>query len=647
MALRDLIKQLNAADEQLEEVLINRLTFQPQSKMKFDFTVIINRELKFLYMSLMGLRILGLKSVPIMDKSWKNIGLSFDRFEELEEKIKELFNTRGASNNNYIGEFNIETRYYFEYLLSPIYTSNGDIEAVMCSFTDVTERKLTETAFDDPIAQINQLIDLCPIPAFLVDKEEKITIVNEEFTKDFSLSQSDLIGKHYGLITNYLGIEPKQSVVSKALKGIKTFKKLSKSENSFLLSATPLREQATGAILGAIIISSDITDCEKIKENYDERRQNILKQYLTENRKLNQLIELCLLGIVLYDNQGNVIELNRAHNKYVSEFNRSKFIGKPGSYLLEALGLNWENSPCSLALEGIETLDHYCKSKDGKLYLVNAIPLRDYQNAIIGAMTIIHDITEYEKIKVEMTNLDRLNLMSEMSAGVAHEIRNPMTVIKGYLQFLGKSVPDSIREQFCIVLSELGRIESIITDFLSLAGNKIVENKEQNLNAIIEGIIPLIMADATDRGIELKINLAEELPCLMLNAKEIKQLLLNLTRNGIEAMGQRGTLIIESIIEGDTISLCVEDSGCGIRKENQEKIFDPFFTTKDDGTGLGLSICAGIVRRNNGIIKVRSEQGKGTRFTITFKDICVTDDAKILNKNRRHVDRLYRVNKGM
>ncbi len=623
MSLRNAIKQLNAADEQLEKMLISRLKFQPQSKMKFDFTAIISQDLKFLYISSMGLRVLGLKPINVLGKNWNQINLPLAEFEEVEKKIKELFDTGAIANNNDIGSFNIGQNYYFEYLLSPVYTSNGDFEAVMCTFTDITERKIAKLTFDDPITQINQLIDLCPIPAFLVDKEGKITIVNEEFIKDFSLSQSDLIGKHYGFITKYLGLKPKQSVVTKALKGIKTFKRLSISENSFLLSATPLREQATGAVLGAIIISSNITDYEKIREKDDERRQNILKQYLTENKKLNQLIELCLLGIVLYDNQGNVIELNSAHSECIENFKREKFLGRTGSYLLEALGLNWENSPCSLALKGIETLDHYCKSKYGKRYLVNAIPLRDYQNTIIGAMTIIHDITEYEKLKEQMTNLDRLNLVSEMAAGVAHEIRNPMTVIKGYLQFLGKSVPDSIREQFCIVLSEVGRIESIITDFLSLAGNKIVENKEQNLNAIIEGIIPLIMTDATERGIELKINLAEELPCLMLNAKEIKQLLLNLTRNGIEAMGQQGTLLIESFAAGDEISLCVEDSGCGIRKEDQEKIFDPFFTTKDDGTGLGLSVCAGIVRRNNGRIKVQSKQGKGTRFTINFNAVCV------------------------
>lgn len=637
MSLRTLIKQLNATDEQLEEVLMNRLKFQPQGKMKFDFTIIINRDFKVLYMSLMGLRILGLKPVTIMDKSWRNIGLPFNDFEDIEKKIKELLNTGGVINNNDIGEFNIGQHYCFEYLLSPIYTSNGDIEAIMCTFTDITERKLAETSFDDPITQINQLINLCPISIFSVDKEEKITTVNDEFIKDFSLSQSDLIGKHYGRITKYLGIEPKKSVVNKALNGIKTFEKLSISENSFLLSATPLREQSSGEVLGAIITSSNITDFEK----NDERRQNILKQYLTENRKLNQLIGLCPLGIVLYDNQGNIIELNRAHSERIVKFKRENFLGKPGSYLLEALGLNWEKSPCSLALKGIETLDHYCKSKYGKRYLVNAVPLRDYQNAIIGAMTIIHDITEYEKLKEEMRKLDRLNLVGEMAAGVAHEVRNPMTVIKGYLQFLSKKVPDGMMEQFCIILSELERIESIITDFLSLAGNKIVNNTEQNLNTIIKGIVPLIATDARNRGIEVEINLAEELPNLILNEKEIKQLLLNLARNGIEAMGQHGTLIIESIIEDDTISLCVEDSGCGIYKENQEKIFDPFFTTKDYGTGLGLSVCAGIVRRNNGIIKVKSEQGKGTRFTITFNDICVTDDAKILNKNRKHVDRLY------
>lgn len=494
MFLRELINKLTVADEQLEKVLVNRLTFQPQFKFKFDFISIISNDLKFLYMSEMGARYLGLKPIDMVGKKWNEltVDLPFKDFERLDEKIIEVFNTGSVIYDNYVGISNIQGQYhYFEYFISPIFTPRGDIEAVMCNVTDITHRKSSEITLSNEIAQFNQLIELCP------------------------------------------------------------------------------------------------------------------------------------LGIVSYDNKSNVITLNKAHRERISNFKKEEFLGKPGRYLLEALGLDWESSPCNQALKGIETLDYYLKTTYGTCYLLNAIPLRDCENTIIGAMTITHDITEYEKIKEGMAKLDRLNLIGEMAAGVAHEIRNPMTVIKGYLQFLSKKVSGSMVEQFGIVLSELERIEQIITDFLSLAKNKRVENKEQDLNALIKEMIPLISTDAMQRGIELKVNLAEELPCLLLNGKEIKQLLLNLARNGIESMSQHGALMIESMVEGDTVSLCVADCGCGICKEDQEKIFDPFFTTKESGTGLGLSICAGIARRNNGIIEIESEKSKGTRFIITFNAVGV------------------------
>jgi len=496
MFLQELIKKLTVADEQLEKVLANRLKFQPQLKFKFDSINIISNDLKYLYMSGMGARYLGLKPIDMIGKSWSelNIDLPFKDFRRLDEKIIEVFNTGNVIYDNYVGISKIQGQYhYFEYSISPIFTPSGNIEAVMCNVTDITHRKSLEIDLSNEIAKFNQLIELCP------------------------------------------------------------------------------------------------------------------------------------LGIVSYDSKGNVITVNRAYRERISNFKKEEFLGKSGRYLLEALGSDWESSPCNQALKGIETLDYYLETTYGTCYLLNAIPLWDYENTIIGAMTITHDITEYEKIKENMVKLDRLNLIGEMAAGVAHEIRNPMTVIKGYLQFLIKRVPDSMVEQFCLVLSELERIEQIIADFLSVAKNKRVENKEQDLNALIKEVIPLISTDAMGRGIELKVNLAEGLPRLLLNGREIKQLLLNLARNGIEAMSQHGTLIIESIVEGDMVSLCVEDCGCGICKEDQEKIFDPFFTTKESGTGLGLSICAGIARRHNGIITVQSENNKGTRFIITFNAVGVRE----------------------
>jgi two-component system, sporulation sensor kinase E len=557
MLLQELIKSLAVTDEQYKKTVINNFNLQPQ--INFKFTIIISKDLKYLYVSEMGARYLRVRPSDMLGKNWRDlIILPSDDFERLDKKIAEVFNTRTLIYDNYVSDSTINRQpHYSEYLISPIFTSSGDIEAVMCNITDITESNLSEIS---------------------------------------SSNQVDLIGKQYRLINEYLGIEHDESAITKELSSVETSQELlSASERKYQIS-----KQA------------------KFKGKTQENQQQLLSQYLTENKKLNQLIELCPLGIVLYDNKGNIIILNKAHRERISVFKREEYLGKPGRYLVEALGLDWENSPCNQALKGIETFDYYLKNVYGDCSLLNAIPLRNYENTIIGAMTVIYDITNYEKFKKEMAKLDRLNLVGEMAAGVAHEIRNPMTVIKGYLQFFSRNASDSMVEQFRIVLDELERIEQIITDFLSLARNKRVENKEQDLNAIIEGMIPLIATNAMEQDIELKVNLAEGLPNLLLNEKEIKQLFLNLVRNGIEAMDHHGTLIIESILEGDMVSLSVADCGCGICKENQEKIFDPFFTTKESGTGLGLSVCAGIVRRHNGIIEVQSEEGKGTRFIITF-----------------------------
>jgi len=126
------------------------------------------------------------------------------------------------------------------------------------------------------------------------------------------------------------------------------------------------------------------------------------------------------------------------------------------------------------------------------------------------------------------------------------------------------------------------------------------------------------MTEAIKRDIKLELNLAENLPALLLDEKEIKQLLLNLTRNGMEATGQKGAIKIRTSLDsGNVVSLCVTDNGCGISEKNRDRIFDPFFTTKDNGTGLGLAVCASIVRRHNGKIEVLSN-GEGTSFIIRF-----------------------------
>lgn len=329
-------------------------------------------------------------------------------------------------------------------------------------------------------------------------------------------------------------------------------------------------------------------------------------------------MDLCPVGIILFDDQGVISAINEGYTGGIPNFKKEEFLGKPGKNLLEAAGLTWENSASHSALRGRETLNSYQKNPQGT-YLISSVPIRDYEkNIVSGAMTVVYNITKYEELRKKMAILDRRNSMAEMAAGVAHEIRNPMTVIKGYLQFMSEKLADRMSEQFGIVLAELARIEQIISDFLCLAGNKLSEPKKQNLNRVIESVIPLIQADAMQRGIDVNVNLATEIPDLLLNEQEIKQLLLNLTRNGMEAMSEQGILTVETYVMENTVCLCITDSGCGIPAELQEKMFAPFFTTKNEGTGLGLAVCAGIARRHSATIEVQSEEGNGTKFLIIF-----------------------------
>lgn len=227
------------------------------------------------------------------------------------------------------------------------------------------------------------------------------------------------------------------------------------------------------------------------------------------------------------------------------------------------------------------------------------------------------DITEKKKIEYDITRFDRLNLIAEMAAGIAHEIRNPLTTVKGFLQMLGwKSELKQYQDYFNLMINELERTNSIITEFLSLTKNQAEDLQLQNLNAIVRTLSPLIQADALRSEITIVEEL-EEIKDIPLNQKEIRQLILNLVRNGIEAMEAGKDLKIKTYMDSDQAVLAISDQGSGIEPEVLAKLGVPFFTTKEAGTGLGLMICKNIVKRHNAKMDIVTSS-KGTTFYIRF-----------------------------
>ncbi|MDF2635565.1 MAG: sensor signal transduction histidine kinase [Pelosinus sp.] len=233
------------------------------------------------------------------------------------------------------------------------------------------------------------------------------------------------------------------------------------------------------------------------------------------------------------------------------------------------------------------------------------------------ALCTSRDITTHKNLTTEMARLDRLNLVGEMAASIGHEVRNPMTTVRGFLQMMSlKKEYKKNTDVFNIMIEELDRANSIISEFLSLAKDKSVHLKEVNLNTIITTLTPLMQANAIVDNKSIHHDLTE-IPNLLLDEKEIRQLILNLVNNGLDAMKSGGKIYIRTFAYDNTVALAIQDEGHGIPKDIIKKIGTPFFTTKEAGTGLGLAVCYSIANRHNATIQPITGP-HGTTFYILF-----------------------------
>lgn len=255
------------------------------------------------------------------------------------------------------------------------------------------------------------------------------------------------------------------------------------------------------------------------------------------------------------------------------------------------------------------------KSGEKRLGLISAEIIE-----IVGEKCIlssIMDVTEQWNMEKELTRLHRLNLVGEMAAGIAHEIRNPLTTVRGFLQLLEeKEDGQQYREYYSLMLGEVDKANAIISEYLTLAKNKHVELAPHNLNSVIGRMTQLIKTESIlmDKYIEVDLESVED---IFMNEKEISQLLLHLIRNGFEATNKGGKVSIRTYTEAGNVVLEIADNGYGIKPHLVEKIGLPFLTTKDKGTGLGLAVCYSIASRHNATIDFKTGE-TGTTFYVRF-----------------------------
>jgi len=231
---------------------------------------------------------------------------------------------------------------------------------------------------------------------------------------------------------------------------------------------------------------------------------------------------------------------------------------------------------------------------------------------------VINDITERKLFREQLEKIDKLKLIDKLAGAMGHEIRNPMTTVRGFIQLLStKNELQPYKHYFTLIISELDRANGIITEYLSLAKSTPITLTKANLNTIINNLFPLIQADAFARDMQIKLDL-HEISDINLNEQELRQLILNIVQNGLEAMNTGGLLTIHTELINDKVCLKIIDQGKGIPANVLNQLGTPFVTTKDKGTGLGMSVCYAIAGRHKAKIYIRSSESNGTEITISF-----------------------------
>ncbi|KPB04025.1 PAS domain-containing sensor histidine kinase [Bacillus sp. CHD6a] len=351
-----------------------------------------------------------------------------------------------------------------------------------------------------------------------------------------------------------------------------------------------------------------------IFRNVSERRK-MEKDLRESEQKFRKIFNNAMDGILLWDNRCDVIDANPNASKIMGLSKEELINNQLNWYIpkdqLKDLQAQWRECPESEELSG-----ELCMEGEGG---VQIIEYSAKKHVIEGLhMTIFRNITEKREMEDQLRKSDTLTVVGELAAGIAHEIRNPMTALKGFIQLLQNSMnEDQYGMYFDVITSELKRIESIITEFLVLAKPQAISYQRKNISVIMKETLDLLSAQASLENVQFISFIEEGLPDIYCEPNQLKQVFINILKNAIEVMPSGGTVSVDvKKIEGEQVLISFRDEGIGIPEDKLKKLGEPFYTTKERGTGLGLMVSYKIVEEHNGTIEVSSEVGKGTTFHI-------------------------------
>lgn len=353
----------------------------------------------------------------------------------------------------------------------------------------------------------------------------------------------------------------------------------------------------------------------------DITEQVRIEQALRESEdRFRKAFDYAAIGMALVSLRGKFLKVNRALCE-ITGYHEEELLEKTFQMIThkEDLPDHLAYAQKLLAAEiNHYTLEERYIHKCGQIVWVqlNVSLVRDEKDRPLYLIAQFQDITERKQAEEMLRKSEKLNAVGQLAAGVAHEVRNPLTVLKGFIQMMQRYREDE-NGHLALMMSEIEHIEAIITEFLVLAKPQALRIKSNNLSQMISHVAALISTKAVMNSIQVCTRIAADLPNIECDENQIKQVFVNILQNSVEAMPNGGMIrIVASRLGRDRVRIRFIDEGCGIANERLPHLGEPFYSNKEKGTGLGLMISYKIIETHKGTIRVESKVGKGTIFTI-------------------------------
>jgi PAS domain S-box-containing protein len=594
-----------------------------------DLIYVFDRESRYIYVNRPGAQALGFKPYEMVGKMWTELGVPLKPMHRM-LALGDLVFATGLPVTDELHWVNESEEKDYEYVLTPIYNDEGQVDAVISTARDVTQRKLIEESVRRERDQAQQYLDTAEVLMVALDTGGHITRLNRKGCELLGVEQENVLGHDW--FDRFVPQRSRATVKEEFLRFIagegEAFRRY---EDPVLTAAGDERDvewhnallrDGADNVIGTLSSGTDVTDRKRIQAAFER-----------SEHKYRELVQNVNSVILQTDERGNIQFVNR-YGQELFGYAEAELVGRQLSDVLHQTPDRTKNEFLSLAQDLQRTSSGYTQTmsetlaKNGRHLWIEWIftPSFDSQGNFAGVRGAGIDITGRLEAEKALKNVERLAAIGETAAMVGHDLRNPLQAIRFAIDLqrkksalkskpkLAQTDGDNI-DRLCDLVDEQVRyMDKIVADLQAFA-----QPLKPELTTVRAA--DLVALTLSSMRVPKKIRVITEVPddlSLCLDPQLMQRVFTNLILNAIQAMPKGGTLSINAATSNGAVLFTVADTGVGIRDDIKDKLFSPLFTDKAKGTGLGLAVCRRIVELHAGTITVESGEGHGARFIVTL-----------------------------